>query len=111
MHQSQISDKLCVAQTVLGTNDINKRKTTKSTSYQRAGLNVLFELKNPLVEYSPNTNVKVCADLDCMEKKACWCSLCSCCSVCSSKCSCSEAITEPNKKLAELLGFGDSLYR
>ena len=77
----------------------------------RAGLNALFELKNPLVEYTPVRETKICADLNCSEKQACLCSLCSCCSVCSSQCSCPEAESDPNQKIAELLGFGDDKYR
>ena len=77
----------------------------------RAGLNAIFELKNPLVEYTPNKEDKVCSDLECVEKQACWCSLCVCCSVCCSKCTCSEAKSDPNQKLEELLGFGDEKYR
>ena len=81
------------------------------TDCLRTGLNGLFELKNPLVEYTPNIEVKDCADLDWVEMHACLCSLCACCSVCSSKCTCSEVKSDPNQKLQELLGFGDEKFR
>ena len=77
----------------------------------RKGLNGLFELKDPLVEYAPATETKVCEDLDCQETDMCLCSLCTCCSVCLAKCGCPAAQLDPNLKLAEILGFGDDNYR
>ena len=77
----------------------------------RVGLNDLFELKNPLVEYIPNRETRLCADLDCQDSQVCLCSLCVCCSVCVARCGCPAAQTDPNSKLAELLGFGDDAYR
>ena len=77
----------------------------------RNGLNNLFELENPLMEYIPDKEVKTCSDLDCEETQICLCSFCSCCSVCVTKCQCSMATIDPNEKLAEMLGFGDDSYR
>ena len=71
----------------------------------------MFELQHPLVEYPSNPETKDCADLECEEIQLCLCSLCSCCSVCTSKCSCPSAQTDPDQKVAELLGLGDEKYR
>ena len=62
------------------------------------------------MEYRPNIETRLCGDLDCEETEACLCSLCLCCTVCVAKCSCAVAQTDPDKKLAELLGFGDANY-
>ena len=77
----------------------------------RKGLNSLFELKNPLVEYSPTTETRHCADLECESIGSCLCALCSCCTVCLAKCSCLAAKQNPDEKLADILGFGDAMYR
>ena len=71
----------------------------------------MFELKNPLVEYTLAKEIKICANLDCEGNQACLCSLCMCCSVCTSKCDCPQAQLDPNQKLLELLGLGDDMYR
>ena len=91
--------------------DSKDNQLLKLHSTNRTGLNSLFELKNPLVEYTIDRETKNCADLSCQERQACLCSLCSCCSVCSGRCDCPQATLDPNKKLAELLGFGDEKYR
>ena len=39
------------------------------------------------------------------------CSACVCCSVCSEQCHCPMAESDPNEKMAQILGFGDCNYR
>ena len=77
----------------------------------RAGMNTLFALDNPLVDYTSEQETRKCSDLDCEIVEKCSCSKCLCCSVCAATCDCPVATKEPNKKMAEILGFGDWAYR
>ena len=63
------------------------------------------------VEYTAEAVPRHCSEIHCEENELCTCSLCLCCSVCASGCPCPLATTDPNKKLAQLLGFGDANYR
>ena len=54
---------------------------------------------------------KICEDLDCENDQMCSCSMCVCCSACSALCECQMATRDPNQKMADILGFGDSAYR
>ena len=63
------------------------------------------------MEYSRNAEVVKCEDLDCENNQSCCCSECMCCSVCSASCQCPAATTDHNKKMAQILGFGDRAYR
>ena len=74
-------------------------------------MNDLFALNNALVEYTTDQETKICEDLDCENDQMCSCSMCVCCSACSALCECQMATRDPNKKMADILGFGDSAYR
>ena len=62
------------------------------------------------VDYGVGEEVTLCESLDCEATQACFCSNCVCCSVCSAHCSCPQSTRDPDKKLAQILGFGDSNY-
>ena len=64
-----------------------------------------------LVEYVTEIVPSHCSEIHCEENEFCNCSMCLCCSVCASGCSCPLATSDPNKKVAQLLGFGDTNYR
>ena len=63
------------------------------------------------MDYTVDTEVIRCAELDCEGRGICSCSRCLCCSICSALCDCPSATTDPNKKMAQILGFGDVNYR
>ena len=62
------------------------------------------------VDYTVDATEKNCEDLDCEEKQACFCSDCVCCSICSAQCECPVAVRDPDQKMAQILGFGDTNY-
>ena len=91
-------------------------------------MNILFTLKSPqgihtdisllesykfnityyLVDYTEATTQIFCDELNCGEAKdTCCCSTCLCCSVCAELCQCAVAETNPNKKMASVLGLDD----
>ena len=79
--------------------------------FDRDGLNTLFELKNPQKEYSSNNRIISCQDLKCEDTaSSCSCSLCRCCTVCAQDCCCARAISDPDQKLADILGLSDEKY-
>ena len=78
---------------------------------KRDGMNYLFALENPLVDYTSPKDIKNCQELECVKGLMCSCSNCLCCTVCSAKCDCPASTKDPNKKIAEILGFGDWAYR
>ena len=74
-------------------------------------MNNLFALENPLMDYTSTKTTKVCEELDCLNDQKCSCSNCLCCTICSTNCDCPAATQDPDKKVAEILGFGDWAYR
>ena len=71
----------------------------------------LFAVENPLMDYTADNETNVCEDMECEKNQKCSCSKCLCCSVCSALCGCPMATEDPNKKMAEILGFGDFSYK
>ena len=92
----------------------------------RQALNNLFTLKDPLgkilehikqtikqilVDYSDSMEGRACDSQTCLLDEKCSCAECSCCSVCTQKCPCPAATSDPNLRLAQILGFGDTEYK
>ena len=53
----------------------------------------------------------ICCSLECEITRQCSCSRCLCCSNCSLTCKCPWVVTDPNDKLAKLLGLNSEDYR
>ena len=83
----------------------------RGSSCYRKGLNQMFVLKNPFIDYTKPDAVKSCDYQECESKGVCQCSYCSCCSFCSDKCECQFSIHDPAKMVETILGFGDERYR
>ena len=63
------------------------------------------------MDYSSKKEDITCEELDCEVILICRCSKCFCCSICTARCGCPAATTDHNKKMAQVLGFGDLAYR
>jgi hypothetical protein len=97
------------------------------TVCSRDTLNSLFTVTNPYskstmtIQGSIFTNLssgvydveKVASGCssDCADQLDCVCSTCHCCCYCSEACECRWADTDPDSKLASLLGLGSQAYR
>ena len=58
------------------------------------------------MEYSNNKEI-ICEELDCVKSQICRCSKFLCCTICAARCVCPAATTDPNKKMIQILGFGE----
>ena len=96
-------------------------------SHFRKGINNILTPENPLgefidktislgiyidttaLDYSIQEEITTCSE--CELDLICSCSLCSCCSVCTQRCTCPRATKDVDRKMEEILGFGDENYR
>ena len=77
----------------------------------REAMNSLFQLSNPLVDYSEAKAPVSCEGANCELVRACQCSNCCCCSYCNSQCCCPFSVLSPNEVMEKILGLGDKSYR
>ena len=74
----------------------------------REAMNGLFQLSDPLVDYTEPTALVSCERATCELVRVCQCSKCCCCSYCNSQCCCPFSVSSPNEVMEKILGFGDN---
>ena len=77
----------------------------------REAMNGLFQLSDPLVDYSEPTALVSCERATCELVRVCQCSKCCCCSYCNSQCCCPFSVSSSNEVMEKILGLGDNSYR
>ena len=87
------------------------RDIFKGSHCLREGMNSLFRLANPLVDYSEPSVIVDCDVAACEISQTCKCSSCRCCSNCNTSCSCSFSVSEHNEVMEAILGLGDASYK
>ena len=87
------------------------REIFKGNECLREGMNGLFKLTNPLVDYSESPAIVNCEVAECEFNQNCQCSSCCCCSNCNSYCSCQFSVSEYNEVMEKILGLGDASYK
>ena len=87
------------------------RNMLKGSACYRKGLNQMFVLEKPFIDYTKPDVIKHCDFKYCEDMGACQCSACKCCSSCSDKCQCQLSIHDDTRMVERILGFGDDRYR
>ena len=83
----------------------------KGSACLRKGLNQMFVLEKPFIDYTKPDVIKHCDFKCCEDMGACQCSACKCYSSCSDKCQCQFSIHDDARMVERILGLGDDSYR